>query len=856
MHHFIYPSQDTYITNRPHGLDVKNFGIDEILQVGTDNNLVAYISETKDYVYVDTIFNNVGVQFFNGVFTGSISSTSVSSSMFVSGTGSFSASYLSGTVNGNLVEGYAYSSGPASIYGLSTSSFNVGSQSVFRGTIGSGSLICFNGTASGIDTRQERNRQYKNQAFTDRALIQFNLTAISNSIVDGTIVSASFHLKVKISNEFQLPIDYTIYAYPVSESWVMGNGYMSDGGSTDGVSWIYRDFTGGTLWSASGGSLTVPVCSQSFHYKTADIDMDVAPIVNAWLAGLPNYGFILITSGELHPTGSGFLLKYFSEDTNTIYSPLLDVAWRDWTFSTGSFLTASVTITSASGSNSSVVWQNSSFNGVGGVYGNFKGASSLTVHDHYITASNVLFTGSFIQLFTGSFIGSFYGIANATGSFTGSGGFSASFTGSADGVNTEVTNSAVTGSNVAGLILGDVSMPSVLGTFSGSLRSSGLFLNGYASGIWLDFISQYFFGFISASGFTGTIANVPVIGYTEGLISRDFFTVIYPDEFHYLHATAPMEAPYATPGLLAMFPPTSTPYTYLNLNYVWGGDQVGWQSTIPIPPNTTVSTSCGVSHSVQLLSGSFFTGPFGGDTFTAYYENYHIPLGSLTGSWNSASLIGATVLIPLPQVTYPYVTAYINGPFISGRALGLYTISQSSTTSASFTGQFVDGQLIGGYLNLQLTGSQAGQTSSFSYTSSVQITSSFLDPLDVGRQFSINLNNLQPTYKAGDLIKVNVFARPKFPIKDFAITTQQQAYLVPNFLPTSSYWALKDNQTDEIVVNFDDFTKISCNYPAGNYFFVDTTSLPQERYYRILIRVDDGVQVATVDTGKTFKITR
>ena len=79
---------------------------------------------------------------------------------------------------------------------------------------------------------------------------------------------------------------------------------------------------------------------------------------------------------------------------------------------------------------------------------------------------------------------------------------------------------------------------------------------------------------------------------------------------------------------------------------------------------------------------------------------------------------------------------------------------------------------------------------------------------------------------------------------------------MPEFLPTSSYYALKDNQTDEIVMGFDSYTQISCEYPNGNYFLVDTTSLPQERYYRILVRVQDGTQIDTIDTGKTFKITR
>ena len=804
MHHYIFPSQDTYITNRPVGLDVKNFGVDEILQVGTDNSIVGYISDTKDYVYVNEYFQNYSAQDFTGTFSGSISP----------GTASFS---------GSLVD----------VTG------------------------CLTGTGSGVDTRQEKSRQYANAAYKDRALLKFDLTAISQSISDGTIVSASFHLKVKICNEYQLPIEYTIYAAPVSESWVMGDGYASDGGSDDGASWVYRDFNGGTPWAITGSSFIPSYATQSFRYKSADLNMDVTPIVNQWLAGLPNNGFVVMSSDEFNPTGSGFMLKYFSEDTNTIYSPVLDVGWNnDWEFTTGSYTTASVVISYSSGS-STTVTDGSSLTGAGGVHGNFSGSAFMTFFAHFVTGSNVTFTGSFVQQFTGTFTGSFYGIANATGSFTGSGLFTASFTGSVDGVDTEVTNSAVSGSNIGGYILGDVSMPAYLGTFTGSLQGATVAFQGIGSGTWLDETNETFVGFISASGFSGNIAGVPVIGPVVGLISINDVTVNLPTEITTRCATAPMESPYGTPD----FPPTTNPYTYLNLEWVWGGDEVGWSSLVPITPNTCVTTSCGVSHSVQLMTGSFTGGPFGGDSFTAYYENYKILFAYLTGSWNSASLLGATCVIPMPQVSYPYVTAFISGPYIHGTALGLYTVSASisasvtqSVTSASFVGQFVDGPCIGAYVDLQLTGSAT--TSSFAYTSSVNFTSSLLYPLDPSRPFSINIGNLQPEYKAGDIIKVNIFGRKKFPLKYFGISTQQEQYLVPEFLPTSSYYALKDNQTDEIVMGFDSYTQISCEYPNGNYFLVDTTSLPQERYYRILVRVQDGTQIDTIDTGKTFKITR
>ena len=737
MHHFIFPVADTYITDRPNNLDVLNFGVDEILQVGTQNKQVGYISPITDYTYVNAIFDSVGVTYFNGTFTGSIYGN-VSSSAILNGT-AFNGIFLIDN---------------------------------FTGSIASGSYICLYGTASGVDARQERSRQYMTQSYADHALLQFDITAISASIASGDIVNPSFRLKVKICNELELPEEYTIYVAPISESWVGGNGYMSDGGSDQGASWAYRNFYGGTPWASLGGSWIPTYCTQSFKYKSADLDVDVTPIVNQWLSGIPNNGFIILSSDEFQPTGSGFLLKYFSRDTNTIYTPVLDVGWDDSEFVTGSFDTASVQISQASGS-TTTVQDGSTLTGGGGVHGNFTAFTYLTTQTHYVTASNVSFTGSFLQQFTGSFSGSFYGIGNAQGYYTGSGGFSASFTGSIDGTGSiELTSSAVMGINVEGYIVGDVSMPDYFGTFSGSLTSSAFAARGYASGVWLDENFDYFLAFVSGSGFTGNINHVPIIGQSEGLISTNFFTVTLPNEMHYLTATSPMEAPYGTPGLLALFPPTNTPYTYLNLDYVWGGDEVGWSTYIPIPPNTTISCSCGVSHSVQMMTGSFINGPFAGDTFTAYYENYKILFASLTGSWNSASLIGTSVLIPLPQASYPYVTAYVSGIFINGTALGLYQTSGSF--SASFNGQFINGPLVGGTVDFQLSGSAS--TSSYAYTSSVNLSSSYLYPLDVEKQFSINLTNLQAEYKAGDIIKLNVFGRKKYPQKFFDLTNQQSQY--------------------------------------------------------------------------------
>ena len=50
MHYFVYPKQDSYITNNPNFED-KNFGLDEILMVGTDNISTVVDYTTKTYYY-------------------------------------------------------------------------------------------------------------------------------------------------------------------------------------------------------------------------------------------------------------------------------------------------------------------------------------------------------------------------------------------------------------------------------------------------------------------------------------------------------------------------------------------------------------------------------------------------------------------------------------------------------------------------------------------------------------------------------------------------------------------------------------------------------------------------------------
>jgi hypothetical protein len=184
----------------------------------------------------------------------------------------------------------------------------------------------------------------------NRSLIKFNI----DSIETGSGWKA--FLNLKSANAEEIPLEYTIYANAVSQSWTMGTGTKFDNITSDGVSWKYRNgidswqdnviagtavFTPGTTGSANaeGGIwYTASMASQSFNNEPDDIRMDVTNIIKLWISGsIPNNGFIIHHSLENEANTLDYgLLKFFSKETNTIYEPKLEIVYNDFSFNTGS----------------------------------------------------------------------------------------------------------------------------------------------------------------------------------------------------------------------------------------------------------------------------------------------------------------------------------------------------------------------------------------------------------------------------------------------------------------------------------------------------------------------------------------
>ena len=194
---------------------------------------------------------------------------------------------------------------------------------------------------------------YGNVKDVSRALLKFDVGFLSSSLVDTSISMSEATLILKETQSEELPLEYTLYAYPISQSWQMGVGTRFDNVSTQGVTWNYREgdsnlewlpigvFTAGSTGSQFGdGGVWYSSYStnQSFSYSTADIGMNLKPMLQSWLSGsIPNEGLIVKHSFEVENDTEDYgIVKVFSKETNTIYQPKIRIGWDDQSFITGS----------------------------------------------------------------------------------------------------------------------------------------------------------------------------------------------------------------------------------------------------------------------------------------------------------------------------------------------------------------------------------------------------------------------------------------------------------------------------------------------------------------------------------------
>ena len=115
----------------------------------------------------------------------------------------------------------------------------------------------------------------------------------------------------------------------------------------------------------------------------------------------------------------------------------------------------------------------------------------------------------------------------------------------------------------------------------------------------------------------------------------------------------------------------------------------------------------------------------------------------------------------------------------------------------------------------------------------------------------LSLDENPGTFYPTSINKFKVNVSPLYPPRVYQTSS---LFTNLNYLPTASYYAIKDLATNEFIVNFDNqYTQISSD-STGNNFSVYMSGLEPERYYKILIKTIINGSTLIFDDNYYFKV--
>jgi hypothetical protein len=118
--------------------------------------------------------------------------------------------------------------------------------------------------------------------------------------------------------------------------------------------------------------------------------------------------------------------------------------------------------------------------------------------------------------------------------------------------------------------------------------------------------------------------------------------------------------------------------------------------------------------------------------------------------------------------------------------------------------------------------------------------------------FVIQLKDTPQTLIYRNSQRYRLYVRPKYPTRTF----QTSSLVSTNYaLPSSSYYSIVDYKTGDILIQFNENSKLSCD-SLGMFFDLDTNGYQPERYYKIVLKVinDEGTKI--IDNDLIFKLIR
>jgi hypothetical protein len=121
-----------------------------------------------------------------------------------------------------------------------------------------------------------------------------------------------------------------------------------------------------------------------------------------------------------------------------------------------------------------------------------------------------------------------------------------------------------------------------------------------------------------------------------------------------------------------------------------------------------------------------------------------------------------------------------------------------------------------------------------------------------GSNIYVSLDNNPGYFYSESVQRFRLSVRPQFPARSFQTSS---IYTINYYLPSgSSYYAIKDLDTNEFIVDFDStYTLISAD-ASSSYFDVYMNGLEPERYYKLLIQTTVSNNTIVLDNDYYFKV--
>ena len=120
----------------------------------------------------------------------------------------------------------------------------------------------------------------------------------------------------------------------------------------------------------------------------------------------------------------------------------------------------------------------------------------------------------------------------------------------------------------------------------------------------------------------------------------------------------------------------------------------------------------------------------------------------------------------------------------------------------------------------------------------------------VSDNFIPKIKTIKSEYKQTERKKIRVGVRNQRPIKTFS---SRSDYSHDNFVTHNMYYSVSDAETQEMVIDCSDYTKISCD-SSGHYFNFDFGCLAVGRFYKFTIKTEVDSEIEVYEDTRNFRI--